>query len=239
MSSRCAVILAGGLGSRLHPYTITIPKPLVPIGDYPILEIIILQLKDNGFSDIILTVNHQADLIKAYFGDGEKYGVNIRYSLEKKRLGTMGPLSLIEDLPPSFLVMNGDILCDVNYLELFSKHQESRNSFTICSFEREHLIDYGVLHVKDTLLVKLEEKPKKKYSVSTGIYVMDRSLAREMIPQDTYYGFDDLMSQCLADGVRVNVFKHSGLWLDIGRPSDYEAAASIFIESKNNLIKES
>ena len=144
MSVKRAIILAGGLGKRLHPYTVVLPKPLMPIGDAPILEIIIKQLSTFGFERITIAVNHQADIIKA-FEDGKKWGVNIDYSLEKKQLGTMGPLSIIKDLPENFLIMNGDILSDINYDIFYKFHCDGNFNFTVSSKIRIDTLDYGIL----------------------------------------------------------------------------------------------
>src|SRR5690606_5708910 len=143
--SKRAVILAGGRGTRLKPYTVVLPKPLMPIGDYPILEVVVRQLTRCGFDHITLAVNHQAELIKAFFGDGHRWGLNIDYSLEDQPLATMGPLKLISDLPQDFLVMNGDILTDMDFGKFHDEHVNQGNLFTISSYRREHGIDYGVL----------------------------------------------------------------------------------------------
>ena len=228
MSEKCAVILAGGLGTRLRPYTIALPKPLVPIGDYPIMEIEIRQLAQYGFSRIILAVNHQADIIKAYFGDGHKWGVSIEYSLESKPLGTMGPLHLIRDLPDDFLVMNGDILSDINYKELFEEHVSRGELFTISAVDRTQHIDYGVLNINnDGYLCGFTEKPNYDFSVSMGVYVASSDILG-FIPENEAYGFDDLMKKLIASGKTVHVRRYDGIWLDIGRPDDYESAIDIF-----------
>lgn len=231
-----AVILAGGLGTRLKPYTHALPKPLMPIGQYPILEIVIRQLSDAGFDRITLAVNHQADIIKAYFQDGSKWNVSIDYSLETERLGTMGPLDLIHDLPDNFLVMNGDILTDVDYKELYDFHVSSKASFTISSSLRENKIDYGVLRVDNkSYLEGFKEKPSEQYQVSMGIYILNKAVC-DLIPSGTYFGFDDLMLDMLKSGSKVAVKPFAGYWLDIGRPDDYEKALDIFENSKNVFL---
>ena len=139
-----AVLLAGGKGTRLRPYTLTMPKPLVPIGDMPIIEIIIRQLVKFGFEHITITVNHMADMIKEFCGDGSKWGIKIDYSLETKPLSTMGPLKLIPDLPENFLVMNGDVLTDIDFSEFYNEHVNKESIFTISAYERDHKVDYGV-----------------------------------------------------------------------------------------------
>ena len=140
--SKHAVILAGGKGTRLRPYTWVLPKPLMPIGEFPILEIIIKQLIQHGFSQITMAVNHQAELIKAFFGNGSKWGITINYSLEEIPLSTMGPLKLISDLPEDFLIMNGDVLTDLNFGSFYEFHKKNNNILTISSYRREHINDY-------------------------------------------------------------------------------------------------
>ena len=221
--SDTAVIMAGGLGTRLRPYTVVLPKPLMPLGDKPILGLIIGQLANNGFKRIILAVNHQADIIKAYFGEGSDWGVNIEYVLEKKRLGTMGPLSLIENLPETFLVMNGDVLTDLNYSKFLAEHAQSGYSFSISASNREQQIDYGVLETNSGKLVSMLEKPIKHFLVSMGIYAVNKDILA-LIPINEYFGFDNLMAFCLEGAVNVGVVPHEGYWLDIGRPDDYMKA---------------
>ncbi len=224
--SKRAIILAGGKGTRLKPYTVSLPKPLVPIVDKPIIEIIIQQLVKNGFDHITLTINHMADIIKAFCGDGSKWGVLIDYSLEDKPLSTMGPLTLIPDLPDNFLIMNGDVLTDLSFSSFYDTHVQSENIFTISSFEREHINNYGVLEVgKGNKLTGFLEKPSHKFEVSMGIYMANKEILN-YIPENTAYGFDNLMYDLLASKKAVNVMKHSNYWLDIGRPDDYEKAAN-------------
>lgn len=217
---KTAVILAGGKGTRLQPYTIALPKPLVPLIDKPILEIIIIQLSKQGFEKVIITVNHQADIIMAYFGNGSKWGLNIEYSLENKPLGTMGPLKLINNLPDNFLVMNGDVLSDMEYAIFLEKHEKSKKIFSIACFQRKQKNDYGVLKVKNGNLVGFKEKPVTNFTVSMGIYAVSNRII-DFIPQDEYFGFDMLMLKLLGKKVDVGVYSHEGYWMDIGRPDDY------------------
>jgi NDP-sugar pyrophosphorylase family protein len=233
-----AVILAGGRGVRLRPYTVALPKPLMPIGEYPILEVIIRQLVTNGFKHITLAVNHQSDIIKAFFQDGSKWGIKIDYSLETKPLSTMGPLKLIKDLPKNFLVMNGDVVSDVNYAEFLDEHIKSECIFSISAHNRQEKVDYGVLNTKtdgDThTLSGFEEKPINSYLVSMGIYAV-RSKVLDYIPEDVPFGFDTLMRFFLASDIKVNVKPHDGYWLDIGRPDDYIRATEEFDSIKHIL----
>ena len=233
-SERTAVILAGGMGSRLRPYTIVLPKPLMPVGESPILEVIIKQLARDGFRKIILAVNHQADLLRAYFGDGSRLGVNITYSLETMPLGTMGPLRLMPALPNNFIVMNGDILCDLNFAAFFEAHERENRLFSIAAAEREQLIDYGVLGCENGELVRFTEKPRSSYLVSMGVYCVSKR-ALDWIPENKAYGFDQLMLAFIAQNHKVRVQPHDGYWLDIGRPDDYFRAVDEWPKLKAGL----
>jgi NDP-sugar pyrophosphorylase family protein len=230
-----AVILSGGKGKRLRPYTVVLPKPLMPVGEYPILEVIIRQLALQGFEQITLAVNHQAELIKAFFGDGSKWNIPINYSLEDEPLGTMGPLKLIHSLPEHVLVMNGDILTDLPFGNFFDSHVNHGSVFTICSHERVEKIDYGVLDTKNGLLTGFREKPVSTYEVSMGIYMISQQAA-DKIPTNVPYGFDQLMLQLLKVQLPVRVEKYSGLWLDIGRPDDYLEAIEKFDQLKDKIL---
>lgn len=228
MSTKRAIILAGGRGTRLRPYTVVLPKPLMPIGNYPILEVIIRQLAHAGFGRITLAVNHQAELIKAFFGDGSKWGTRIDYSLEQSPLGTMGPLKLIHDLPENFLVMNGDILTDLDFRAFHDNHVAEKRLFTISSHVRQQMVDYGVLEISpEKTLVGFREKPKTEYQVSMGVYMLSRDVLAH-IPQGRAFGFDALMLDLVQAGERVDAQSFSGYWLDIGRPDDYMQAIEQF-----------
>jgi NDP-sugar pyrophosphorylase family protein len=236
--SKRAVILAGGKGTRLRPYTTVLPKPLMPIGEYPILEVIVRQLAYFGFNHITIAVNHQAHLIEAFFQDGKKWNVKIDYSLEDKPLGTMGPLKLIQDLPENFLVMNGDVLTDINYSNFFERHISSGSIFTISSMHREQLIDFGVLDTNENnLLIGFREKPRQIFQVSMGVYLLNRN-ALSHVPDQTVFGFDNLMLKLLEIKENVSVLSHNGYWLDIGRPDDYEKAIDEFELLKQNFLHE-
>lgn len=235
--SKRAVILAGGKGTRLKPYTVVLPKPLMPIGEYPILEVVIRQLVQHKFDHITLAVNHQADIIKAFFGNGEKWNIKIDYSVENIPLSTMGPLKLIKDLPDNFLVMNGDILTDLNYSDFLKDHSAGKNIFTISSYQREQVSDYGVLELnKDNILTGFREKPTVSYDVSMGIYAVSKKVL-DTIPSNKPFGFDHLMLALLEKGERVVVKKHKGYWLDIGNPSDYAKAIDEFEKKPTRFLK--
>ena len=229
------VILAGGKGKRLHPYTISTPKPMVPIEDLPILEILILKLKKHGFKTIIISVNFQANIIIDYFQNGKKWGVHIEYIFERKPLGTMGPLNLIKNLPDNFIVMNGDVITDLNFERFLKYHVHNKNLFTISAFRRFEKIDYGVLQIKNRVLDNFYEKPNKEYTVSMGIYAMSRSLVK-YIDKNKNFGFDDLMIKLLKNKIKIYCKLHKGYWLDIGRPSDYKSAINDVKFIKKTII---
>jgi len=231
-----AIILAGGKGTRLRPFTTLIPKPLVPLGGkYSILEIIIMQLADYGFTHITLAVNHLSQLIMAYFGEGERFGLKIDYSLEEAELSTIGPLTLIDDLPENFLVMNGDILCDLDYRAFFDAHVNTNSRISVSAFRREVKIDFGVLRYgEDGKLTEFQEKPQYDFDVSMGIYCINRSVI-DALPRGEKYGFDNLMIDGLANQQRIDIRPFNGFWLDIGRPDDYEYADKHFDELSAKL----
>jgi len=232
---KTAVILAGGKGTRLRPYTVALPKPLMPVGEYPILEVIVRQLRSNGFERVALAVNHQADLLRAYFGDGTRWGLKVDYSLEQMALSTMGPLKLISDLPDDFLVMNGDVLSDLDYGAFLSEHVAQGRLFSISASVRQQHIDYGVLHTADDGgLTGFEEKPSFSFLVSMGIYAVSRRVL-DLIPDNQAYGFDHLMLKMLEQQRAVSVVPHTGYWLDIGRPDDYQRAVDEWPELSARL----
>lgn len=235
--SKRAIILAGGKGTRLKPYTVVLPKPLMPIGEYPILEVIVKQMAYYGFDHITMAVNHQAEIIQAFFGNGEKWGVKIDYSLEDKPLSTMGPLRLIKDLPEDFLVMNGDILTDLNYKDFYEYHVANKNIFTISAYQRELKTEYGVLEINnENQLVGFQEKPVIKYNVSMGIYMLNNKVLK-YIPEGEPYGFDHLMVDLIKAKNPASIRKHFGYWLDIGRPDDYAQAIDEFDKLKDLFLK--
>ncbi len=230
-----AVILCGGKGKRLRPYTHLFPKPLMPIGEMPILEVVIKQLVNSGFSHITLAVNHQAKMIKSFFGNGSKWKIKIDYSLEEKQLSTMAPLKLIKDLPNDFLVMNADVLTDLNFRKLITYHKRKKSLFTISSKIRIQDINYGVLKVnKLKELIDFNEKPQEKFMVSMGIYVVNKKVL-DFIPNNKKFGFDNLMIKLIKLNKKVNIRVHKNYWLDIGRPEDYSKAVETF-ENKKRLF---
>jgi NDP-sugar pyrophosphorylase family protein len=233
-----AVILAGGLGRRLYPYTAVLPKPLVPIGDRPILELLILQLRAAGIRHVTLATGHMAELVMAYFGTGEKYGIRIDYSFEKKPLGTVGPLGMISNLDQTFLVMNGDVLTDIDFRRLVEHHRGEGAVLTIATHRKSVKLSLGVI---DTDLMGhvcgFREKPEFAVDVSMGIYAFEPAIL-ERIPVDAEMGFDDLMSQLLATRTMVATFPYDGVWFDIGIPEDYERAIDFYESNRHRFLIE-
>jgi len=233
-----AVILAGGKGTRLKPYTAVFPKPLMPIGDKPILEIIIRQLKSHGFNEIIMAVGHLAELLMTFFNDGSKYGIKIKYSREDKPLGTAGPLTLMKDeLKETFLMMNGDVLSTIDYSDLVNYHKKDEAVVTIALKKRDVKIDFGVTEIDDSnSIVGYTEKPKIDYLVSMGVYVFDPKVL-EYIKQNEYLDFPDFIKKLISNGETVKGYVYDGYWLDIGRPDDYERANKEIEEIYPKLFK--
>jgi NDP-mannose synthase len=217
------VILAGGKGTRLRPYTTVLPKPLMPVGDQPILEILVRQLIRAGSTRITIALGHLANLVQAVLGSGERFGVEIDYSLEDKPLGTSGPLSLIPGLTDTFFVLNGDILTDLDFRDLRRFHCENNAALTIASHRRKVHIDYGVLHRDDHRLTRYVEKPVIDYEVSMGIYVFQPSVLG-YIPNGEYLDFPDLVRTLLANQEPVYCYPYEGIWFDLGRPEDFDRA---------------
>ncbi|MEA3441025.1 MAG: sugar phosphate nucleotidyltransferase [Chloroflexota bacterium] len=231
-----AVILAGGKGTRLAPYTKILPKPLMPIGDMPILEVLLRQMKNAGVSDVILTVGHLAELLRAFFNDGRRLGLQIQYSYEEQPLGTAGPLSLIsEQLTDTFLVSNGDVLTTLDLQELVKSHRQSGAIATIASHPRQVQVDLGVLQLGESSEVTgYIEKPTYDFYVSMGIYVFEPRVL-EFIPYNQYLDFPDLVLNLIAAGENVRSFLFDGYWQDLGRQDDYEQAVLEF-ESVRPMI---
>lgn len=233
-----AVILAGGKGTRLKPYTTVIPKPLMPIGNYPILEVILHQLKQYGADEIILAVGHMAQLFQAFFNNGESFGIKIGYSFETQPLGTAGPLAqLIDRLDDDFLVMNGDLLTTLNYRRLYEYHRDHHAAATIGLYEREVKIDFGVVNVdSDNRLTEYIEKPTYKFNVSMGINVINPEIARPYLIPGKYLDLPDLMMKLHEDGHTVLTYNEPCYWLDIGRVDDYQMANEIFETRKSEFM---
>lgn len=223
-----AIILAGGKGTRLAPYTTILPKPLMPISDVPILEIVIRQLAHHGFNDITLAVGYLAELLMAYCGDGRKYHLNLSYSREETPLGTAGPIAMVPDLNETFLVMNGDLLTTLDYSEMWRYHRERGAIATLATYQRDVKIDLGVLEFDaDNWVTNYIEKPTFHYSVSTGIYIFEPAVLNYIQPGQRL-DLPELVLRLLQQGQKVSSYRYSGYWLDIGRPDDYQEAIQKF-----------
>ncbi len=223
-----AVILAGGKGRRLLPYTAVFPKPLVPVGDRPILAIVIEQLRRAGFTHQTLAVGHLAGLIQAYFGDGSRFGIRIEYSIESTPMGTAGPLSLLRNIDEDFLVMNGDLLTDLDVGAFVAAHRRADTIGTIAVYRKVVDLTLGVLSLDaGSQVIDYVEKPSMDYMVSTGIYCFKPAVLEHLTP-GVPCDLPHLIRGLIARGERIHGYRFEGQWLDIGRPEDYEAALSLF-----------
>jgi dTDP-glucose pyrophosphorylase/CBS domain-containing protein len=223
-----AVIMAGGLGSRLYPLTDDCPKPMLRVGDKPILETILDNFIAHGFRSFYFSVNYRADLIKAYFGDGSRWGVEIHYLHEDQKLGTAGALSLLPDiiLDP-LVVMNGDLLTKTNFRQLLDFHSAQDGLATMCVTDFEFQVPYGVVHTKNSRILRIEEKPIHRFFVNAGIYVLEPAVL-ERIPIRTYFDMPSLFEDLIASGCETSVFPIREYWLDIGHIKDFDRACMEF-----------
>lgn len=227
------VIMAGGLGTRLRPLTTEVPKPMLKVGDRPILETILRQFKDYGFSNFLVSVNYKADIIIDYFQDGRHLGVNIQYIREDEPLGTAGALGKVRDkITRPMILMNGDIMTRIDFCQLLDFHMEQKNEFTIASRPYEYTVPYGVLQIDRGLVYKLEEKPTQEYVISGGIYVINPELV-DIIPDNTRYDITDLIQYCIKKGIRVGNYPIREYWMDIGQMQDYYSVNEDF----NTILK--
>jgi len=233
-----AVVLAGGKGARLAPYTKILPKPLMPIGDMPILEVLLRQMKRAGIEEVILTVGHLAQLLQAFFQNGEKFGLKIQYSYEDYPLGTAGPLSLVEGLDDTFLVTNGDVLTTLDIQDLIEAHRKSGAVATIAMHARHVNVDLGVLQLDNSdNVIGYIEKPTYDFNVSMGIYVFEPEVLSH-IPYNQYLDFPNLIIQLIEDGLKVCGYAFDGYWQDLGRPDDYEQAVREFENMRPKFLGE-
>jgi NDP-sugar pyrophosphorylase family protein len=233
-----AVVLAGGKGTRLAPYTRILPKPLLPIGDMPILEVLLRQMKRAGIEEVVLTVGHMAKLLRTFFMDGEQWGLNISYSYEETPLGTAGPLSLIESLDSTFIVTNGDVLTTLDLQDLLAFHQAQGGMATIAVHQRQVKVDLGVVQWNGNNQISgYIEKPSYDYTVSMGIYVFEPGVMN-YIPFNEYLDFPELVLKMIAAGERVSGYRFDGYWMDLGRPDDYAQAAEDFASLRSQFLPE-
>lgn len=219
-----AVILAGGLGTRLKPFTEAIPKPLLPIGEKSVLEIQIQHLAKYGFNEIYIATNYKADYVESFIGDGRRMGVRITFSKEEKPLGTCGPLYLIKDkLTEPFILMNGDILSNINFKKFYDYAQFYDSNLTIVTKKIRSPFDFGCIESKDGLITNIEEKPELFIEVVAGIYFMRASIFK-YIPENQYFGMDELIKKKLSLKIAIPKYLMQEFWLDIGQLNDYTEA---------------
>jgi len=231
-----AIILAGGKGTRLRPYTTVLPKPLMPIGDMPILEVVLRQLKAAGITHVTMAVGYLGELLQTFFGDGKRLGLRIDYSVEEKPLGTVGPLTLISGLTDSFILMNGDVLTTLDYRELIRFHRERGSVATIASYVRNVKIDFGVIEADNESYVSdYIEKPTFDYRVSMGVYVFEPAVLACLKPHE-HCDFPDLIKTLVAAKRKVASYPFSGYWLDMGRPDDYARAIEEFEARRGEFL---
>ena len=232
------VLLAGGKGARLHPYTAIFPKPLMPLGDMPVLEVLLRRLSHFGLNRATLCTGHLAEMIQAFFGDGGRFGVRLRYSREDQPLGTAGPIGLVDDLTDPFMVMNGDLLTTLNFHELLAAHQSQNADATIATYRRDVQIDLGVLKVApDGTLADYLEKPVHHFEVSMGVYVFSRRV-RERIEPGRRLDIPELILGLKNEGKRVICHRCDCTWLDIGRADDYAEAQEQFQRDRAVFLPE-
>ncbi len=219
-----AILLAGGKGRRLQPFTTTIPKPLFPIGEKPIIQVIIEQLKTFGVNEFIISLGYLGELIEAFLGDGKKYNTKITYVREDIPLGTAGAISLLPDLDNDYIFMNGDILSTIDFTEAYTKHKDSNALITICTFEKTTKSSLGVLELNAKGEVEnYLEKPELKQIVSSGIYILNPKI-KNFIPLDQKFDLPDLVKYMINEDMKINTYAIKGEWFDIGTPSDLEKA---------------
>lgn len=224
-----AVILAGGEGTRLRPLTYSIPKPLLPIGRKPILEIIIERLREHGFIDIILNVGYKSELIEAYFRDGSNLGVNIAYSQDVKPCGTCGPVKLVEHLIDGepFVTMNGDLLTELDFTEMYQTHIDSSAELTVAVTGYATKLPYGVVELRDSRITSIREKPELRFMINAGIYVVSPS-ALGIVPEEEFFNMTDLIQVMIDQGRKVQTFVIDCEWRDLGNMETYQEVNSFY-----------
>ncbi len=228
--SNKVVLMVGGLGSRLRPLTETTPKPMLKVGNKPILQTIVEKFAEYGFVDIIMCVNYKSHVIQDYFGDGSAFGVTIEYILEEQRMGTAGALSLLSSVPEEpFFVMNGDLLTNVNFEHLLEYHTSQNALATMCVREYDFQVPYGVVNVEGSRILSIVEKPVHKFFVSAGIYMLSPDVLK-LIPKNAFYDMPTLFDALIAQKKTAVSFPLREYWLDIGRMEEYERANNEYHE---------
>ena len=233
-----ALILVGGKGTRLRPYTTVIPKPLLPIGDLPVLEIILRQLKRAGVEEVILAVGHMAHLFESFFQDGKRFGLSITYSFEDKPLGTAGAIAhALDSLGENFIVMNGDLLTTLNYKKMFQFHQERGAAGTIATFNRDINIEFGVIEFNsDGVLESYTEKPSYSFNLGMGVNILNTEIVSRFLVKGEYLDMPDLMLRIKNNDHSVYCYHEDCFWLDMGRHSDYQKANDVFEKMREQFI---
>lgn len=233
-----AVILAGGLGSRLKPFTQVIPKPLLPVGESSVLEIQIMSLAKAGVTEIFIATNYMSDYVQAFLGDGSKYGVRIQFSKETKPLGTCGPVLLLKDhLHEPFILMNGDILTTLDFRKAYDFAVSLDSDFVVVTTEITTPFDFGNVKTQGDYLMEVREKPNLKMEILAGVYIMKPRIFSH-IPEQRYYGVDSLIKDMLAANEKIGRYLMKEYWLDIGRIDDYETAQEVYKEHFLHLKKD-
>ena len=231
-----AVIQAGGKGTRLRPYTLVLPKPLMPVGDLPVIEMLLKWLRRSGIEDVCITIGYLGHLIRSLCGDGSQWGMEISYSEEPEPLGTIGPLLLIrEHLTEPFLVLNGDLITDLDLRQFVAFHKQQGGLVTIATTEKNVKVDLGVLDGYNGRVKSFREKPEMKFRVSMGVYCIEPKIL-ELIPKGVPFGFDDLMYTMLERDLPVCVYDHTGFWMDIGREEDFQKAQETFRRNETSIL---
>ncbi|OGU61893.1 MAG: nucleoside-diphosphate-sugar pyrophosphorylase [Ignavibacteria bacterium RIFOXYA12_FULL_35_25] len=228
------LILAGGEGLRLRPYTTVLPKPLMPLGDKPIMERLLIQLKQYNFHKIFVSVGYLAPLIQAYFGDGNKWGVEIIYINEDKPLGTAGPISLLPDFEEPLLVLNGDLVTNLNFSEIFNFHIQKNAILTIGVHKLNYKLPLGFLEINNSAeIIDYIEKPEKTYNMSMGIYVCSLK-SRKYIKKNEHMDFPVFTKKIIQSGEKVMGYYNNAQWIDVGRPDEYDRAIEMFGEQNSS-----
>ena len=231
-----AVILAGGKGTRLLPYTTILPKPLMPMGDMPILEIIIRQLKKYDITDITISVGYLAGLIETFFGDGSKFGVKLNYSMEHEPLGTAGPISLIDNIDETFLLMNGDVLTSMDYKKFIEYHRTNKSILTIGLHTQSYQIPLGYIeHDMNYNVTNYIEKPVHKFDVGMGIYLMEPEIL-QYINKEKKLDIPELVLKLISDNKKVIGYPTDEYWLDMGKHEDYNKAIEDFEKNRHLFV---
>lgn len=231
-----AVILAGGKGTRLRPLTAVFPKPLVPLGDKPILEILLTRLQNSGFRDVTLCTGYLAEMIRILCGDGSKFGMNVEYSGEEKPLGTVGPLGFIENLTDPFIVMNGDLLTTLDFNKMLDFHVSEKADLTIGCFRRDVAIDFGVIESDENgRFIGFREKPTYHFEVSMGVNILGGAV-KQYIEPGKYMDMPNLILKVHENGGQVCCYREDCFWLDIGRMDDYALAQKQFEENQDLFL---